>query len=261
MTIDIEALKQKLAKIQASRTGGRGPNVFWKPNEKATVLRAVPYPHAKDPFIEVYWHYDIGGVKSIFCPKMNEGKECPICDLAEKFRSKGTKDDFEIFKQFAPKLRVYLPVVIRGEESQGTKLWGFSQTVEMELIEYIADPDWGDFTHPVSGYDISVRSIPPGKEGNNKPFPRIEHKPKPAKTAFLPKASKEDIKKFVESIPNYFDDEQVFVRKSTSELEDILLRHTSGSVETETDIEEETPPSRGDSVSDDLDAQLDEAFK
>ena len=52
-------------------------------------------------------------------------------------------------------MRTYAPVVVRGEESQGVKFWGFGKTVYQELLSII-DPDYGDITDPISGRDVSV---------------------------------------------------------------------------------------------------------
>jgi len=43
-------------------------------------------------------------------------------------------------------MRTFAPVIVRGEESQGVKFWGFGKTVYQELLSIIADPDYGDIT-------------------------------------------------------------------------------------------------------------------
>ena len=93
--MDIASLQEKLAKLTPNK--GSNKKIYLKLTEKFQTIRILPYPHAKDPFIEIYWHYNIAGVNSIYCPKENEGLPCPICDLAEKFRTAGGKDNFNLF--------------------------------------------------------------------------------------------------------------------------------------------------------------------
>ena len=50
-------------------------------------------------------------------------------------------------------MRTYAPVVVRGEESQGVKFWGFGKTVYQELF-HNSHPDYGDITDQVSGRDV-----------------------------------------------------------------------------------------------------------
>ena len=37
-------------------------------------------------------------------------------------------------------MRTFAPVIVRGEESEGVKWWGFGKTVYQELLAIIADP-------------------------------------------------------------------------------------------------------------------------
>ena len=47
-----------------------------------------------------------------------------------------------------PKLRTFVPILVRGQEGEGIKFWGFGKTVYQEILGYIADPDYGDITDP-----------------------------------------------------------------------------------------------------------------
>ena len=53
-------------------------------------------------------------------------------------------------------MRTYAPVIVRGEENQGVKFWGFGKTVYQELLSIIADPDYGDITDVAEGRDVKV---------------------------------------------------------------------------------------------------------
>jgi hypothetical protein len=63
-------------------------------------------------------------------------------------------------------MRTFAPVIVRGQESEGVKFWGFGKTVYQELLSVIADPDYGDITDPVNGRDIMIERQTPAEAGN-----------------------------------------------------------------------------------------------
>ena len=75
--------------------------------------------------------------------------------------------------------RSYLPVLVRGKESEGVKFWGFGKKVYTELLGFMADPDYGDITDLNSGRDITVEFIP--AEGAER-FPKTSIRVKPNQT-------------------------------------------------------------------------------
>ena len=79
-----------------------------------------------------------------------------------------------------PKLRTYIPVIVRGEEDKGVRFYSFGKTVYQELLSYISDPDYGDITDPKTGRDIVVEYIPKEKSDTN--FAKTSVKVKPSQT-------------------------------------------------------------------------------
>jgi hypothetical protein len=76
-----------------------------------------------------------------------------------------------------PKLRTFVPVLVRGEEGEGVKFWGFGKTVYQEILGYIADPDYGDITDPSSGRDITIEYTSAEDAGTSYPVTTIRVKP------------------------------------------------------------------------------------
>ena len=74
-------------------------------------------------------------------------------------------------------MRTFAPVIVRGEESQGVKFWGFGKTVYQELLSIIADPDYGDITDSVNGRDVVVEFISAEESGASFPKTNIRVKP------------------------------------------------------------------------------------
>ena len=76
-------------------------------------------------------------------------------------------------------MRVYVPVVVRGEEGEGVKFWGFGKQVYAELLGFISDPDYGDITDLTSGRDIVVEFTPSEGAGT---YPKTAIRVKPNQT-------------------------------------------------------------------------------
>ena len=84
-------------------------------------------------------------------------------------------------------MRTFAPVVVRGEEKEGVRFWGFGKTVYQELLSIIADPDYGDITDPVSGRDVVVHFKTAEETG--KSFPSTSIRVKPNQTPITEDAS------------------------------------------------------------------------
>jgi|TARA_R110001592_G_scaffold210304_3_gene461760 hypothetical protein len=171
--MDIEAVRKRLAQLQTTNT--RTTNL-WKPQPGKSLIRIVPYKlQTESPFIELFFHYDLGG-KTYLSP-ISFGRPDPIEEFADKLKSSGNREDWRLGKKLEAKLRTFAPVVVRGEEGQGTKFWGFGKTVYQELLSIIADPDYGDIADPVNGRDVMVEFLTAEETGANFPKTNIRVKP------------------------------------------------------------------------------------
>ena len=171
MAIDLEAIKRKLNQLQ---TVGTRQNNLWKPEPGKQTIRIVPYQHDRaNPFRELYFHYDLG--KKNYLSPVTHGKADPVVEFAEKLKASGNSDEWKLGKKLEPKMRTYVPIVVRGKESEGVKFWGFGKTVYTELLGVIADPDYGDISDPMNGRDVLVEFTP--SEGGGYPKTAIRVKP------------------------------------------------------------------------------------
>ena len=193
MGLDMSALKAKLN--QFTKQNERSDST-WKPAEGKSVIRIVPWKdNRENPFIELYFHYM--GNKSYLSPT-SFGNRDPIVEFADELASGGTKDDYAQARPFRAKLRTYVPVIVRGEESKGVRFMSFGKTVYQELLSIINDPDYGDITDIKNGRDIVVEHIP--KEKSDTSFAKTMVRPKPKQTPLA--ESTDDIKKFLTEQPD-----------------------------------------------------------
>jgi len=161
--MDINAIKNRLTQLESTSTTTKQ---FWKPQPGKQVVRIVPYKFNKDnPFIELFFHYNLGDNKTYMSP-VSFGRPDPVQEFADKLKSTGNKDEWIQGKRLEPKMRTFAPVIVRGQESEGVKFWGFGKTVYQELLSVIADPDYGDITDSMNGRDIMIERQTPAEAGN-----------------------------------------------------------------------------------------------
>ena len=161
--MDISKIKDRLNQLQTTTSTKKS---FWKPEPGKQIVRIVPYKHNKEnPFIELFFHYNLGQNKTFLSP-MSFGRPDPVQEFADKLKSTGDKDEWIQGKRLEPKMRTFAPVIVRGQESEGVKFWGFGKTVYQELLSVIADPDYGDITDAMNGRDIMIERQTPAEAGN-----------------------------------------------------------------------------------------------
>ena len=173
MAIDLDAIRNRLNTLQTKVTK---TDNLWKPQPGKQQIRILPYVHnTSNPFIELYFHFGFGG-KNIISPS-SHGEADPLLEFAEKLKATGNREDYQLSRKLTPKMRTYVPVLVRGEESEGVKFWGFGKNVYQELLGFFADPDYGDLTDPVNGRDVTVEFKTAAELGKSYPETYIRVKP------------------------------------------------------------------------------------
>ena len=169
--MDLAAIKAKLGSLQTKSGGGNNNKLsetIWKPPVGKSTVRIVPSKFNKsNPFKEVYIHYGIGNLKLAVSP-INFGEKDPIVDFANELK-KGefNRDNWSLSKKLQPKMRVFAPVIVRGEESKGVRLWEFGKEVYMELLAIAEDEDVQDYTDPINGRDLTIEKLDAAAAGNS----------------------------------------------------------------------------------------------
>ena len=251
--MDLNEIKNRLAKLNNKGGGGSNDfkNIFWKPpvGEKSQV-RIVPYTHNKDfPFTELYFYFGIGKPRMIALTNFDESD--PIMEFANQLRKSGDKENGELAKKLYPKLRIFAPVVVRGEEDKGVRFWEFGKMVYQELLGVMADEDYGDITAIQNGRDVTVEVIPAAETG--KMYNTTTVRVKPNQTPLI-----KDAEKAQSFLDNQKDLVSLFKKYSFEEMKDLLQSYLKPS---EDDGGKETEKIKAPSkTKKDLDNKLDELF-
>lgn len=174
MSINLDAIRSRLNTLK--NANNRTSNI-WRPEPGEHQIRIVPYIHNREnPFLELYFHYNLGK-KSTLSPT-SFGRPDPISEFANKLKQSGDKEEWLLGRKLEPKMRTYVPVLVRGQENEGVKFWGFGKKVYQELLAFIADPDYGDITDLKEGRDVVVTVKSAEESGTNYAETTIRIKPK-----------------------------------------------------------------------------------
>ena len=237
--MDINAIKNRLTQLESTSSTTKS---FWKPQPGKQVVRIVPYKHNKDnPFIELFFHYSLGDNKTYLSP-VSFGRPDPVQEFADKLKSTGNKDEWIQGKRLEPKMRTFAPVIVRGQENEGVKFWGFGKTVYQELLSVIADPDYGDITDSMAGRDIMIERQTPAEAGNQ--YGKTTVRVKPNQTPIT-----EDDNQLQSIFDNQADLTELYTEPSYDDLKEVLKNYLNpSSEETETTTTETAKPSTNTST-------------
>ena len=225
--MDLNAIKKRLNQLQ---TTNNRTSSLWKPQPGKTQIRIVPYAFNKDnPFIELFFHYNLNN-RSYLSP-ISFGRPDPIEEFAQKLKGSGSKEDYQLSRKLEAKMRTFAPVIVRGEEKQGVKFWGFGKTVYQELLSIIADPDYGDITDPVNGRDVSVEFITAEESGAS--FPKTNIRVKPNQT---PISEDPDV---LEVVKTQQDIKEIYQELSYDDLTEVLNEWLNPSEDSSEEEEQE----------------------
>ncbi len=177
--MDLNAIKQKLEGLQTkqSTTKTDYSTIYWRPTVGKQQIRIVPSAYnSSNPFSELKIYYGI--TNKVMLSPLNYGEKDPIALFAAKLREEYTKENFVMAKKLDPKTRYFVPVVVRGEEDKGVRLWQFGKTVYEELLALAVDDEIGDYTDIVNGRDLTVETVGPESTGTpyNKSSVRVRLK-------------------------------------------------------------------------------------
>jgi hypothetical protein len=213
MALDLDAIRKKLNNI----SGNSKKNNFWRPAEGVEYnVRLLSFKdNDGQPFKERWFYYNIGANAGLLAP-YQFGKPDPFQELISSLReagSKGDKQAYETAKKLYPKMRCFAPVIIRGEEGEGVRLWSFGKEVYTTLLGIMLDEDYGDITDPKAGFDVKV-SV---SKASGKTWASTDVRARPKTSALS--SDPAQAKAWLDSIPNIDD---LYELKSYDQLTKLL---------------------------------------
>lgn len=249
--MNLDEIRKRMDRLQNksnSKSTSDYKSNFWKPpSGEKSVVRIVPYKHNKDiPFMELYFYFGIDKPRMISLSNFDESD--PILEFASQLRKSNDPENITLAKKLYPKMRIFAPVVVRGEENKGVRFWEFGKTVYQELLGVMMDEDYGDITDIAQGRDITIEVIPAKETGKMYDTTTIRVKPVQSPLA----SDAETVESLLENQKNVVE---LFNKYSFDEMKESLQKYLQPSEEEET--VEATSPAK-EKV--DLDSKIDDLF-
>ena len=210
MGIDMTKMKAKYEALQNKGNGNR--DLFWRPPDGESTIRIVPTADG-DPFKEFWFHYNVGKNPGFLSPKRNFGDDCPLDNFVRQLYNEGTDDSVKLAKTLSARQRFFAPVVVRGEEDKGVRVWGFGKTAYAELLSLVLNPDYGDITDVDEGTDLVIHyGKPAGAQ-----FPQTNITPRRRPSCLS--EQEEQCATWLDNIPDF---SSLFERKTTEQVQAML---------------------------------------
>ena len=54
-------------------------------------------------------------------------KKIQLLNLSQQLRKTSDKENWSLAKKIEPKMRVFVPVIVKGEEDKGVRMWQFGK--------------------------------------------------------------------------------------------------------------------------------------
>ena len=243
MAIDLDKMKAKLNKLQNK---GSQDSVFWRPEDGEQTIRIVPTSDG-DPFKDFWFHYNVVKNPGFLSPKKNFGETDPLDSFVRELFDEGTEDSIKMAKNLMARQRFFSPVIVRGEEDKGVRIWGYGKMAYEKLLSLVLNPEYGDITDPEEGTDLVLQYGKPAGAS----FPQTTLTPRRKSSALCDEP--ERCKEMLENIPDF---NTLFERKTPEEVGHMLDEFLSGESSAEERSTETTK--YGDDTKTDVDSAFEE---
>lgn len=163
--MDLNLIKKKLQEVNEQSADRQDNSALrWVPANGKSQIRIVPSVENPDnPFTELMFYNKLS--KYPILALSNFGEQDPVEEFIEQLRATDDKDNWSLSGKISARPRYFVPVIVRGEEDKGVRIWSISATVYKALLSLAADDEIGDFTDIVNGRDMVVEKTPPTTPG------------------------------------------------------------------------------------------------
>ncbi len=169
----------------------------------------------------------------------------------KQLRNTSEKENWQLAKKLDPKMRVFAPVIVRGEEDKGVRLWEFGKEIYMQLLGIAEDEDYGDFTDINDGRDFTVEAVTGDIGGRQGIKCSIRVKPKTSPLG----TDKTQLKSWLTEQPNVLELQK---KMSFDDLKSVLEKFLNPEAESDEEEEEVAPVKVAKSAPKDLPWEDDE---
>tara|TARA_A200000113_G_scaffold218432_1_gene225951 strand:- start:7605 stop:8387 length:783 start_codon:yes stop_codon:yes gene_type:complete len=219
MGINLDKMRAKLNAVQ-NRGGGSKKSAFWRPEDGEQTIRILPTADG-DPFKEFFFHYNLGKNAGFLSPKKNFGEDDPLDGFIRQLFNEGTEESTKMAKSLMARQRFFSPVIVRGQEEEGVKVWGYGKQVYEQLLNLVLNPEYGDITDPNEGTDLLLSYGKPAGAS----FPQTKLMPSRKTSQMCKDLTDDSCKELLDSIPDF---NSLFERKTPEDVQQMLDEYLAG---------------------------------
>lgn len=163
--MNLDLIKKKLQEINDQSQERQDTSALrWVPANGKSTIRIVPSVENPDnPFTELMFYNKLS--KFPILALTNFGEQDPVEEFIATLRATDDKDNWSLSGKLSAHPRYFCPVIVRGEEDKGVRIWSISSTIYKALLTIAADEEYGDFTDIQKGFDLVVEKTPPATPG------------------------------------------------------------------------------------------------
>lgn len=211
-----EKLRKKLEKRKAEikNSGGGAKGLILFPEGKKRI-RLLPVGDDEDFALETTQFYLGADIKGVISPA-TFGEPCAIMEMYNELKKSKDDDDKELADTFKPRKRFLSPAIVYTDDKgkqiddRGEQLALLTNGLYNELIDWMLDEDYGDFTDPKTGYDVVVKRE--GKGQNDTEYSLLK-KPESKLDKKYAKKGPYDIEKMVRDIMPSYEETQNYINQ------------------------------------------------
>jgi len=125
------------------------------------IFRILPGKDGNSPFDEAYFHERQvnGKYEKIYCPKLNGGDHCPLCEAREALLMEGSKKAKQMASEYSPRKYYVVKGIDRENEDHGVKFWRYKHKYTGDGVQDKLMPIFklkGDITDAREGRDVII---------------------------------------------------------------------------------------------------------
>jgi len=151
----------------------------------------------------------------------------------------------KLAKDLSPRQRFFSPVMVRGEEAEGIRIWGYGKEAYTSLLNLVLNPEYGDITAIDDGTDLTMTyGKPPGAQ-----FPKTTLTPRRRTSPLCDEAvgGDEECTRLMDNIPNI---DGLFPKKTLEEVQAALDGFINSLEGTSDESDSFTPPTPSNTTPD-----------
>ena len=150
-------LKKLKEMYEKSKPGSRNFSTsFWYPPDEENIIRILPPVEDKEVFYKETGSHRFGDY-FFWCPRLTEGKKCPICEERRRRYESGTELDREIATKLKGKKKYIYNIVDRkGEDPTKVIQYITGPKVWEKILSYYFDEEYGALDDVEKGYDFKL---------------------------------------------------------------------------------------------------------